>query len=445
MRLIKTIRLSKSCLLLLTIVCLFFLLAIFDHLYYRNRLYPGILLKEIDLGGKTSGHLEKALESIEITFTGPEGRYINLPLRKLGILPALQQVFADGYRQGRQSIWPLTYRDRLKILKEGYSLRLRYRLDESQLSDSIDSLGDLFNIQPSDAHFKVSNASHVKIIPEKTGYLLKKEELRQHLLQQLSEPDTPFTVILPVSETPAKVTAFSFREKKIEALTSTFTTFFDPARENRVHNIELAASYLNNYFLAPGEIFSFNSIIGNTTPEKGYKEAPIIIGGELVPGFGGGICQLSTTLYNAVLLANLEIIERHSHQLTVPYIPPGMDATVSYKINDLKFRNNKEHYILINSVVDKNTLTLHLFGQPPEESVEIETRILETYPSPIRYVYSSDLPSGEAEEIAGYPGCLVEAWKTVYRNGQVESREKISLDSYLPYPTVIRSGPVQDG
>jgi vancomycin resistance protein YoaR len=440
----RKLRLSKNCLLPLTVVCLFLLAAFFDHLYYRNRLYPGICLKGIDLGGKTSAQVEKALECIEITFTGPDN-HITLPLRKFGVFPAVHQIFTDGHRQGRQSIWPLTYRDRLKIRKEGFSLRLRYRLDESQLSAGVSSLGDIFNTQPANAYFKLSNPHQAKIVPERTGYILNKEELRQQLLQQLSAPDTPFSVVVPVSELPAKVTALSFREKEIEALTSTFSTVFDPARENRVHNIELAASFLDYYFLAPGEIFSLNSIIGNTTPEKGYKEAPIIIGGELVPGFGGGLCQLSTTLYNAALLANLEIIERHSHQLTVPYITPGMDATIAYRINDLKFRNNKENYILIHSVMGKDQLTINLFGKPPEESVIIETRILETYPPTVRYEYSPAMSPGEAEEIAGYPGYLVEVWKSVYRNGKIESREIFSLDSYRPYPTVIRHGPEQNG
>lgn len=116
----------------------------------------------------------------------------------------------------------------------------------------------------------------------------------------------------------------------------------------RVTNIILATASLNNCLLLPGEIFSFNRANGPRTAERGYRHAPVIVGGAVVPGLGGGVCQVSTTLYNAVLRAGLEVVERYPHSLPVGYVPPGMDATVADSL-DFKFRNNTDRLILIRS------------------------------------------------------------------------------------------------
>jgi vancomycin resistance protein YoaR len=233
----------------------------------------------------------------------------------------------------------------------------------------------------------------------------------------------------------------SLKEKGIVTLMSSFSTSFDPKNTDRVHNIKLAATLLDNYFLAPGEVLSLNAFFGDTTAEKGYREAPIIVGNRLVPGFGGGLCQISSTLYNAALLANLEVIERHHHQLTVPYIDPGRDATIAYNMRDLKLRNNKEHYILISPRVEDDTLTFSFFGGQMKERVEINTKILATFESPTEYQTNPELPPGKKEIIEGVPGYRVEVWKLVYEGKELKSKEKISDDNYLPYPTVIQQGP----
>lgn len=116
----------------------------------------------------------------------------------------------------------------------------------------------------------------------------------------------------------------------------------------RVTNIILATASLNNCLLLPGEVFSFNKANGPRTAERGYRHAPVIVGGAVVPGLGGGVCQVSTTLYNAVLRAGLEVVERYPHSRPVGYVPPGMDATVADSL-DFKFRNSTDRPILIRS------------------------------------------------------------------------------------------------
>ncbi len=144
---------------------------------------------------------------------------------------------------------------------------------------------------------------------------------------------------------------------------SQYSTNFNSTLVNRTENIRTAAKALDRIQLAPGERFSFNEIVGKRTTEAGYKEAPIISGDTFIPGIGGGVCQVSTTLYNAVVLADLEILERHHHSLPVDYVPPGQDATVSYPSLDFKFRNTLDTFLQIRSYVEGDTLTFKLYRE----------------------------------------------------------------------------------
>ena len=420
------------------IVILFLITVLFDCIYYKDRVYPGIYLKDIDLGGKSLSQAQHILENIDIKFVGPNYSS-SLSLKEMGINVFNNQILEEAYRQGRQNRWPLTYYERLKIIKDRCYLAFPYKANDELLSESCTFLENIFSIEPQNAYFEVdTKAGKSYLLPEKPGYRVNEQKLTENLQYILAEPYAPFQILIPVERIAAEITELSLKEKGITSLMCSFSTVFDITKTNRVHNIELAASILNNYYISPGEIFSLNNVIGDTTPQKGYLEAPIIIGGELVQGFGGGLCQISTTLYNAALLANLEIIERHNHQLTVPYIQPGMDATISYTTKDLKFYNNKDHHILINVSVDNDTLIFSFFGMPLEEKVEIQTVILETYPPPVEYEYVLDLPSGEEDVIKGYPGYLVKVLKVVHFTDKVKSKKIISIDSYLPYPTIIK-------
>ncbi|MHB8126164.1 MAG: cell wall-binding repeat-containing protein [Desulfitobacteriaceae bacterium] len=146
-------------------------------------------------------------------------------------------------------------------------------------------------------------------------------------------------------------------------LIAQYSTYFDSTLVNRTENIRLAAKALDGKLLAPGELFSFNESVGERTAKAGYKEALIIVGNNFTPGLGGGVCQVSSNLYNAVILAHLEILERYRHSLPVDYVPPGQDATVSFPILDFRFRNSRDTYLLIRSFVEGNTLTFQLYGK----------------------------------------------------------------------------------
>ncbi len=423
---------------LILIVC--FTLA--DTIYFRHRVYPGVQVKNSSLGGQTLSAVAAILDNLEITVSGPDGKAISLPLREIGIVVESELVFGAAYNLGRRYRWPLSYWERYKIVKNRPSVPLEYRIEGEVLLSSLASLEETLHSEPRDATFRVCAYELTsELIPERKGYRVIKDELLRRLLDAVSRPGEPLSVAAPYIELPAAVTVMSLKEKGIEALMISFTTEFDISNEDRINNLSLASAVLNNHLIAPGEILSVNALIGNTTPDKGYKQAPVIFGGEIIQGFGGGLCQVSSTLYNAVLLADLEIFERHHHQFIVPYLPPGRDATIEYGSHNLMFRNNKDHYILINALMRGNRLTFRLFGAPLEQKVEITTRELAVIDPPVRVIFDPDLPAGAEVVEEGDPGYVVEVWKTVSRGGQEESRVLLSVDHYTPYPTVIRRGP----
>jgi len=156
----------------------------------------------------------------------------------------------------------------------------------------------------------------------------------------------------------------------ISGLLSDYTTSFDPNQKERTLNIKLAAKAIDGMLLKPGEVFSFNHTVGPRTVVAGYQVAMIIEGNEFVPGLGGGVCQVSSTLYNAVRLASpsLSVIERSRHSLPVTYVPPGQDATVVYPNLDFKIRNDSDGYLLIRSCVNRNTLNFSIYGKAKVQS-----------------------------------------------------------------------------
>ncbi|MCG8531114.1 MAG: VanW family protein, partial [Desulfovibrionales bacterium] len=194
-----------------------------------------------------------------------------------------------------------------------------------------------------------------RVYKEKFGRILDLSKTLNVLKEakEGEQVDLAFTMITP-----------SITSEEIINLTrliEIYYTFIDGSQD-RFHNIKLAAGMVDYTLVMPEEQFSFNQIIGEPTQEKGFREAPIIVKEEFVPGFGGGICQLSSTLYNVVLNTGLKIVERHTHSMQVNYVPPGRDATVAFDYKDFKFINSAEYPILIRVTIEGKLLGVSIYG-----------------------------------------------------------------------------------
>jgi vancomycin resistance protein VanW len=193
---------------------------------------------------------------------------------------------------------------------------------------------------------------------------------------------------------------------------------------NQQHNARLSSSKINGTVIQPGEVFSFVKACGTWSRDQGYRRAPVSFNGVLIDAWGGGVCQTSTTLYNAALLAGLEILERTPHQFAPTYAPPGRDAAVAYSSIDLKFRNTTEHPITIYTGVKGDMLEATIkLGAPLKEQPKIETKVISSI-NPGTYKFRSEAKRAYTRN-AGKNG-----WEVITYRRWSDRREKISQDSY---------------
>jgi vancomycin resistance protein YoaR len=224
-----------------------------------------------------------------------------------------------------------------------------------------------------------------------------------------------------------------------------FSTAFNPNNEARTHNIRNACKKIDQSLLLPQQEFSMDKALGDRTVQNGYKQAKVIVNNEYVDGLGGGICQVTSTVYNTVLLSGLEVLERRNHTLPASYIGVGRDATISQGYIDLKFKNTSEYSVLIEAKTVENKIVVVLWGLEPKEQTrfKIRTKIVQTIePEGIEIVIDPSLKEGEAEVLReAKPGYKVEVYRDrLDKFGNIIETEKISVDSYLPQKMKIRAG-----
>lgn len=251
------------------------------------------------------------------------------------------------------------------------------------------------------------------------------------------------TYKIPLKITRARVKVKDLGDKLFKQTLSKYTSIYDAGNVNRGANIALAAKTINGTILLPGETFSYNGILGNTTKEKGYKVGTAYVGGKTVPTYGGGICQVSSTLYNAVLYANLDIVERYNHSYSVSYVPAGRDATVSYGGKDFKFKNSRNYPIKIEANAKNGVVSVSIKGIKEEKEYEIvlTSSVLSTTPCKVVYENNNTLEEGKQKVVqTGHTGQKSIAYKTVKYNGKTISKTVLSKDTYKPMDRIVQVG-----
>lgn len=228
----------------------------------------------------------------------------------------------------------------------------------------------------------------------------------------------------------------------IKEVVAEFSTSFNSGQTSRTTNLDLASKKIDGYIMMPGDIFSFNDVVGRRTVQDGYREAPVLVSGRHETGIGGGICQVSGTLYNAVLLSNLKIVKRQNHSARVMYLPVGRDATVSYPSLDFQFQNNTGGPISVSRSFARGKLTFRILGTKVKgQSVSIETVGHRSWGNGVRYVTDNSLAAGRQRTIeGGASGHAIATYRVVKQDGKVVKRELIDRSHYPGAKTVIAIG-----
>ena len=302
----------------------------------------------------------------------------------------------------------------------------------------IDKIHEEVYTEPKDAYY---NKEPFEIYPEVEGIDFDTENAKKLLLEDKEE------YVIDLIITKPKLTINDLSEIAFKDVLATFSTRYDASNAPRTTNLKLAAGKINGTVLGAGQEFSYNKVVGERTIAAGYKEAKIYASGEVVDGLGGGICQISSTLYNAAVLANLEITQRRNHQFVTSYLPAGRDATVVYGSQDFKFINSRKYPVKIEMTVSNGMAKATIYGikENPEYEVSLQTSTVSTIPFTTTYVDDNTVPAGEEKvKQKGANGIVTQTYKILKLNGSVVSKTLLSKDVYNAMQKIILKGPAAE-
>lgn len=265
------------------------------------------------------------------------------------------------------------------------------------------------------------------VYPEVEGIDFDVEAARELLKEDKEEYVIKLTITKP------KVTIYQIGSEAFPDQLATFTTRYDVSDVDRSTNLQIACQKINGKVILAGETFSYNQTLGPRTVAAGYKNGKIYSGGEVVDGIGGGICQISSTLYNAVLMANLQIVERRNHQFVTSYVPAGRDATVVYGVTDFKFKNTRQYPVRIVASAKNGIATVSIYGikEENEYTFSFNTKTIATIPYTTQYQEDASLTAGkEIIKQKGTNGLTTDTYITKMLNGKVISTTLLSRDTY---------------
>lgn len=289
--------------------------------------------------------------------------------------------------------WQISPKRIEKMLVYPHDGERNLRVASDKSDTYLNFLSKQFDRPARNATFSVSGPN-VRVVPSRLGRVLDRESTATAILRAALDP-VDRVAYLAMKTTEPKRTTEQAREMGITGLVGSYETSFT-GTTNRIHNVELVAELIDNKYIAPDSVFSFNQTTGERNAQKGFLTAPVIINGELSDALGGGVCQVSTTVFNAAFEAGLDIVERTNHALYISHYPLGRDATVNWPSTDLKFRNDTGHWILLRTFSSSDTLLVALYGTPQHRRVVSEAQPLHIDgPPPLKKILDPTLPVGK--------------------------------------------------
>ena len=365
-------------------------------------------------------------------------------------------ALADAARQARIALsapvrlqlgktrWLLQPRRIAQLLELPAAGRTSLTIGGAAADAWVASLGRRVEKPAQDATFAV-HGGHVSVVPAKPGIRLDAVGTSTALLRAASRRQAALRIArLPVQESEAKLSTDAARAMHITAPVSNYTTLYGGIA-NRIHNVELVAHLVDGTLIAPGATFSFNKTTGDRNAAKGFLEAPVIVNGELTTGLGGGVCQVSTTVFNAAFEGGLKIVERTNHALYISHYPQGRDATVDYPTVDLKFVNDTGNWLLLRTFVSSSSLTVGLYGTPVHRKVVSNTSPLVSHGvPPVKKTVDPSLQPGEKiVDDPGVPAMSTSVTRDVYAQDGKLLYHDTWYSSYRAEPKLVRLGPAK--
>jgi len=437
---------KKILLFFIAIIVAISLLNAVDIYRNRNKIFSGVSAFGIELGGLKKEEAQEIIQPITLKIVDSsrilvfEDLEIKIvPYADLGAFIDLNRVIEETYSIARTGNIFKRIGNRIVVWRKGYEVHFQTEFNPQKFEDFQNKISSLIDRMPRDAYIEGN-----RIIESKIGVKLDSEKFKEEINKTLINlDDKKYILNIPVITVDPKITTQNIlKELAIDGELGTYPTSLENKEENTIYNIRLASEVINGILIKPQDIFSFNKYVGPAEKADGYKESTIIANGVFVNGYGGGICQVSSTLYNALLLANLPIVERYNHSVygeATKYVPLGQDAAIFYGFKDLRFKNNSDHMIVIFSKVFRDTLQVSIFGgNEGKAEVEIISKDKKVIDYQTIREKDSKLEAGQEKVVQeGVPGYQIKTYRIVRKNGE-EKIEFLAEDTYKSVLMIIR-------
>lgn len=424
----------------------------------QDVIYPGVFVEGQHVGGMTLAQAQEFLAGAQIsteslfsvsvaignktwTFDGS-----NVPATR-DLRHVLYQAYAIGRTNTTATLGTqiTPFRERLNTVmalrENGVNLSARAAYDHEAVRKRVEDIAAFVAREPKDAALhSIDITTHTLLFSdEQVGVKVDPQALYQQLTASLDRGDRGTTLTVEPVLTQPKITKaqLSANFQRIAAYTTDTT-----GDGNRNNNINLACQAITSTVLMPGEAFSFNTATGQRTIEKGYREAGAISAGQSIEEVGGGICQVSSTLFNAVARADLEIVSRSPHAWPSTYVNRGEDATVNWPNLDFQFKNNRDTPVFVVAYYQNRKCSAEIWGFPLGEgiTIDLKSKVVKTTEPPVdaRYVQNPNMTPGTSKEIIkSRTGYVVDTYKVWYQNGTEIKREKMHTSTYKAYQRTI--------
>ena len=429
---------------------------------YNDRIYPGVYIDNVQVGRMTKGEAAEAVRKVHedvsssfdiVIAVGNENWHVNS--ERVPVSRNIEEVVEKAFASGRGNSASLAgnaatpFEERVSqasaMRSNPVTFATKQDYDHEALRALTDGIVNYVNRDPvnSTVHSFDFKTQTFTFTDDRPGARIDPDDLYSRVAELLDDGVTKKELRIVPEKILAEVTKTELMNRfgLISAYTTTTTS--DGKRNT---NIQLSAEAISGKTVLPGEIFSFNATTGERTAAKGYQEAPAISGGQSKDEVGGGVCQTSSTLFNAVARADLEIIERNPHAWPSHYIEKGFDATVNWPGLDFKFKNNTEWPVFIIAGYSKRKVTVNIYGMSlgSDVRIDLESEVVRTIPKPegTNYVINTSLAPGESKKtVTGRQGYEVNTWKVWYQGNREIKREILFKTTYRAYQETIEYNP----
>ena len=444
---------------ILSLACFAVAASMFFGMYFQvnaksndKQISEGIYIESIYIGGMSQEEAEATLAEYiselnnkKITFTAGD-RQLDFVASELGISVANNDIVKEAMAVGKTGSLLTRYKD-LRDLKHGdLVLDLDIRIDSEVVTSLLNDNISKIDTKAVNNSLRRENGEFI-YVEGTTGISVNVGPSVALIEEYISDEWNRDDAVIELSAQIVEPKGSEAELAQVKDLLGGYHTNFKTSVAARITNINVATSRINGTVLYPGDEFSVNETILYRNKENGYEKAGSYEGGQTVQTYGGGVCQVSTTLYNAVILSELEIVDRRNHSMTVAYVPLSMDAMIADGIQDFKFKNNTEYPIYLEGYTEGKDLYFNIYGvetRPSNRTIEFESVVISSQDPGTTFV-AAELPVGTVTQTQSkHIGYKTQLWKIVKEDGVVVSRDLFNTSSYKSSPKVLAIGIATD-